>query len=251
MAREHGVQTGSPRRRGRLAAIAASALAAEYVPSVVALGQWGPLDTLPGGLCRWRGPRFPPRVALTFDDGPDPEGTPKVLDALDELDLRATFFVVGERVRTHPDLVAETARRGHLLASHGDRHVHHFVHSPSWVLGDLRRSRESMAAIGHIPRWYRPPYGQATGATLAAARAMGLRTVLWSAWGREWASQGSCEVARRVTRRLRPGAVVLLHDSDRFGRNGMWRLVVEALPELADELRRRRLSAVTIDELVG
>lgn len=107
-----------------------------------------------------------------------------------------------------------------------------------------------MADLGHAPRWYRPAYGQASGATLALARTMGLETVLWSAWGREWASREPEEIAARVIRRLRPGAIVLFHDSDRFGPKGMWRLTIEALPLVAQEMGRRRLSAVTMDELV-
>ena len=239
------------RRVGGVVGALAAAAAVEYVPSLVAVGQWGPLRALPAGLCRWQGPRFPPSVALTFDDGPDPAGTPCVLDALDDLGLRATFFVVGEQVRRHPSLVEEIAARGHQLASHGDVHASHLLRSPRWVRRDVQRGRDVMAALGHAPRWYRPAYGHATGATLAVARAAGFETVLWSAWGREWRSQSPDEVAGRVLRRLRPGAVVLLHDSDRYGPPGMWRLVVGALPLVADELRRRHLSSATLDELVG
>lgn len=251
MALEDGAPTAAHRIRAALRPIVTTAIVSQYVPSVVALGQWGPLRALPGELCRWQGPRFPPRVALTFDDGPDPEGTPRILDALDQLGLRATFFVLGESVRAHPHLVDDVARRGHQLASHGDEHAHHFLRSPRWVLRDLERAGEAMAGFGHPPRWYRPAYGQATGATLLVARAIGLRTVLWSAWGREWATADPEEVAARVTRRLRPGSVVLLHDSDRFGPAGMWRRVLDALPPIAAELGRRRLSAVTMDELVA
>ena len=242
----------APARRAcaRLVPVGAALVAAHHVPSAVVLGQWGPFCTLFGELCRWQGPRASTRVALTFDDGPDPEGTPRVLDALDELGLRATFFVLGERVRAHPDLVEEIARRGHQLATHGDEHARHLARSPLWVRRDLERARDAMAVLGHAPRWYRPAFGQPSGSTLAVARAMGLRTVLWSAWGREWVAPGPGEVAARVTRRLRPGAIVLLHDSDRFGPWGMWRRALGALPLVAAELRRRRLTSATMDELV-
>jgi peptidoglycan/xylan/chitin deacetylase (PgdA/CDA1 family) len=235
----------------RLVPLGAALAVAHYVPSVAVLGQWGPFSTFPGGLCRWQGPRTAPRVALTFDDGPDPEGTPRILDTLDALGLRATFFVLGERARAHPDLLEEIVQRGHQLGTHGDEHTRHLVRSPVWVWRDLTRARRAMAALGHAPRWYRPAYGQATGSTLAVATAVGLRTVLWSAWGREWAAQGPREVAARVARRLGPGAIVLLHDSDRFGPRGMWRHALGALPFVAAELHRRRLASVTMDELVG
>jgi peptidoglycan/xylan/chitin deacetylase (PgdA/CDA1 family) len=231
--------------------IATAAVASQYFPSLVALGQWGSVRVLPGELCRWQGPRFPPHVALTFDDGPDPEGTPRVLDVLDDLGLRATFFVLGEQARKRADLVEEVARRGHQLATHGQEHSHHLSRSPAWIRRDLQHARDTMAAIGYPVSWFRPPYGQATGSTLVLARATGLRTVLWSAWGREWLSSEPREVAARVSRRLRPGAIVLLHDSDGFGPPGMWRVVLDALPLVAEELQRRHLSAVTMDELVA
>jgi peptidoglycan-N-acetylglucosamine deacetylase len=251
MAPEEMALVTARRVRSVLGSIATAAIASQYVPSTVALGQWGPVRALPNDLCRWQGPRFPLHVALTFDDGPDPEGTPRVLDILDELGVRATFFVLGERVRRRPDLVEEIAKRGHQLGSHGDEHARHLLRSPAWVLRDLERARETLAALGCPPRWYRPPYGQATGATLVLARAMGLRTVLWSAWGREWATSAPEDVAGRVARRLQPGAIVLLHDSDAFGPPGMCRVALDALPLIATELQRRRLSAVTMDELVS
>lgn len=249
----HNVEPAGARRRaaGALGSSVAAALAAEYVPSLVALGQFGPVSALPGELCRWQGPRSERRVALTFDDGPDPDCTPRVLDALDEFELRATFFVLGERVRAYPDVVEEIALRGHELATHGDQHAHHLFRPPPWVRRDLERARDTMASRGTAVHWYRPAFGQATGATLAVARGMGLRTVLWSAWGREWASSSAREVASRINRRLRPGAIVLLHDSERFGPPGMARKALEALPLVADELQRQRLVPVTMHELVG
>ena len=101
----------------------------------------------------------------------------------------------------------------------------------------------SAAAVGLRPTWYRPTYGQATGATLALARGLGLQPVLWSAWGREWTTSDPAEVARRISAGLSPGAIVLLHDSDAHGKPGMWRVGVEALRLVADELARRDLRA--------
>ena len=97
MARDDGVPGAVRCAGGALGALAAGALAVEYLPALVAIGQWGRLRALPGGLCRWRGSGLSRRIALTFDDGPDPEGTPRAFDALDELGLRATPFVLGER----------------------------------------------------------------------------------------------------------------------------------------------------------
>jgi peptidoglycan/xylan/chitin deacetylase (PgdA/CDA1 family) len=224
-------------------------LAANYGPSTVTLGQWSSLRSLPGDICRWRGPKGQ-RVALTFDDGPNRHTTPQVLDRLDKLGLRATFFCVGSLVERDGEVVDEIARRGHQVETHGYRHEHHLLRSPRWIVNDLRRAVEVMAECGHPSSWYRPSYGQATGATLVAARALGLRTVLWSSWGREWATDDPDEVADRIIGDLGGGAIILLHDNDELGSPGMWRVGHAALPRLAAELERRELVAVTLDELV-
>jgi len=240
------------RRVGGIAA--AAAVAGQYVPSTVALGQWTGLRALPGGLCRWRGDGGSSsggdRVALTFDDGPSPAGTPAVLDRLDRLGLVGTFFVLGSLVERDPDLVAEIRRRGHQVETHGHHHRHHLARTPWWVHRDLAAAAEAMAAVGVHPRWYRPTYGQATAATLLAARRQGWLPVLWSAWGREWATTDPAAVAATIRRRLVPGAVVLLHDNDAFGPPGMWKIGLDALGRVADDLHRRGLTAVTMDQLV-
>ncbi len=228
--------------------VVASAL--HLVPSVVSLGQWSALRVLPGRWCRWRGPARS-RVALTFDDGPDPHWTPRVLDRLDELGLAATFFCLGERVRAHPGVVGEIRRRGHAVGVHGDRHLHHFAHSPGWVRRDVERACAALEAEGVPPRWLRPPYGQVTAGTMWAARRLGLELVLWSAWGREWASTDSQRVAGRVIDGLDEGAIVLLHDSDTCSPPGTVDRVLDALAPIAAEMRARGLAAVTLDDLVG
>ena len=140
--------------------------------------------------------------------------------------------------------------RGHAVGTHGYRHLHHLARSPRWVEADLLEADWVMAAVGLDPTWYRPSFGQATGSTLVAARLRGWQTVLWSAWGREWTTTDPAEVAGRISRRLRPGAVVLLHDNDAFGTPGMWRVGLDSLEMVAAELERRGLEAVTLDELV-
>jgi peptidoglycan/xylan/chitin deacetylase (PgdA/CDA1 family) len=220
------------------------------VPSVVSLGQWAPVRAVPGGWCRWRGPAGD-HVALTFDDGPSPEHTPPLLDRLDDLGVPATFFCVGSLARRHPDLVAELTRRGHQVGVHGYHHEHHFARTPGWVRRDLQTATDVLAGAGARPRWFRPPFGQTPGATLVEARRQGLELVLWSAWGREWAAPDAAAVASRVIRRLRDGAIVLLHDSDRFSPPGTARRALEALGPIAESMQRKRLRAVTLDALVG
>ena len=173
-------------------------------------------------------------VALTFDDGPHPAGTPRILDVLDELDVRAAFFLSGEQVVRHPTVAAEVAARGHTIGVHGYRHVLLSVRGPRATARDLDRALEAIeGATGVRPRHFRPPYGVATPAALAAARRRGLRTVLWSRWGRDWArgaTPGS--VAALATRRLAGGEVILLHDADHYAAPRSWRVTADALPAI-------------------
>ena len=244
----------SPRGRRVSAARALApiglAAAAHMVPSVVSLGQWLPIRALPGDLCRWRGPNGN-GVALTFDDGPDPRTTPQVLDRLEELSLPATFFCLGQQVLVHPALVDEIRDRGHQVETHGFRHEHHFARSPRWVREDLNSAIDALEQVGHRPRWFRPPFGQTAGATMVEARRHNLRLVLWSAWGREWDEPDSPSVARRVRAGVGPGGIVLLHDADVQSPPGSSRRATEALGQIAEDLHRRGLAALTLDELVG
>ena len=224
--------------------------AAHMVPSVVSLGQWTALRALPGGICRWRGPEAP-KVALTFDDGPDPDTTPYTLDRLEELGVTATFFCLGGRAAAHPELVREIAHRGHQVETHGYSHEHHFARTPGWVRADLDAAVSAMESTGVRPRWFRPPYGQTAGATMLEARRHGLRLVLWSAWGREWDEPDPPAVARRVVGGLDAGAIVLLHDADVGSPPGTARRAADALPAIVHALAGRGMAAVTLDRLVG
>jgi peptidoglycan/xylan/chitin deacetylase (PgdA/CDA1 family) len=226
------------------------AVGAHMVPSVVSLGQWLPIRALPGDLCRWRGSHAS-GVALTFDDGPDPRTTPLVLDRLDQLSLAATFFCLGEQVVAHPELVREIRDRGHQVETHGFRHDHHFVRSPRWVRADLTSAVDAMEQVGIHPRWFRPPFGQTTGATMVEARRHSLRLVLWSAWGREWDEPDASSVARRVRAGTGPGGIVLLHDADVQSPPGSSRRATEALGPIAEDLHRQGLTSLTLDDLVG
>lgn len=208
-------------------------------------GHIGPAATWLPGLRRTCFPGLaglgnPGRVALTFDDGPDPSSTPRFLDALDALGARATFFVLGESAVRHRALTAEISGRGHELAVHG------WTHDQPWlpsVGGEIRGLRRATAVIedltGASPRWYRPPYGILTGGRAIASPRAGLRPVLWSAWGKDWVPGTTGESVRGlVARDLRGGGTVLLHDTDRSGR-GHWRAALDALPGIVADCRAR------------
>lgn len=177
-------------------------------------------------------------VALTFDDGPHPDGTPAVLDALAGLGWRATFFVLGSQARLYPDVLRETVGQGHEIALHGDEHRYLIARSPWAAYDDLCRARDSVTDIAGVePSWWRPPYGVLSGPALLAARKLNLRPVLWSAWGRDWRADATAEsVVTDLLASPLPAGTLLLHDSDVASAPGSWRTTVPALPLLADRI---------------
>ncbi len=185
-------------------------------------------------------------VALTFDDGPHPVGTPAVLEVLARAGARATFFVIGEQVRARPALVAEVAAAGHRVALHGDRHRLQTRLSAAQVRDDISRGVATVeAAIGTRPTLHRPPYGIYSPAGLRAARASGMAPLLWSRWGKDWRR---CTTPGRIARRslhaVLPGDVILLHDADFYSSRDSHMRTVAALELIVTELSARKLGTV-------
>ena len=185
-------------------------------------------------------------VALTFDDGPHPVGTPAVLSVLEEAGIKATFFLVGEQVARRPALAAEIAARGHLVALHAFRHRPQPALSARAVRDDLARGAAVIAeAAGVEPTWHRPPYGLYSPAGLDAVRQRGLRPILWSRWGKDWRRLTTPErIAARATRDLHPGDVILLHDADFYSSKGSHERTVEGLKRIVRELKRQKIGTV-------
>jgi peptidoglycan/xylan/chitin deacetylase (PgdA/CDA1 family) len=186
-------------------------------------------------------------VALTFDDGPHPQGTPAVLEALARAGATATFFVVGERVVREPALAREIVAAGHAVALHGQRHRCQLRLTPAALDDDLSRIAATVeGAIGRATTLYRPPYGVFSAAGLALVRRRGWRTLLWSRWGRDWGARATpAAIAARATRALRAGDVVLLHDDDSYSSAGSWRRTAAALPAILDAVHCVGLRTVT------
>lgn len=219
--------------------------------AVLAAVHGAPALTARGPLRRGRlaGEGRPGGVALTFDDGPDADGTPAVLAALTDLGWTATFFLLGSQVRKHPDVARELVARGHEIGVHGDEHRNHLTRSPGWVRSDLERAVATTAVVtGERPRWFRPPYGVLTAGSLRAARLLGLTPVLWTAWGRDWERATGERVVDVLRPGLRAGATLLLHDSDCTATPGSWTATAASLPLLAGELSARRLAVRPLRE---
>jgi peptidoglycan/xylan/chitin deacetylase (PgdA/CDA1 family) len=189
-------------------------------------------------------------VALTFDDGPHPQGTPAALELLAAARATATFFLVGEQVERWPAVAAEIAAAGHEIALHGYRHRLMLRRTTVAVERDLDHAVEVIAAAtGVAPLCYRPPYGVFSAGGLALTRRRGWAPMLWSRWGRDWEAQATpAGIARRATAGLRAGDVVLLHDADHYSSDGSWRKTIAALPLVCEAVAGCGLRFVRVTE---
>jgi peptidoglycan/xylan/chitin deacetylase (PgdA/CDA1 family) len=244
--RSGSVQTARPRitrvQRGRLLLSTTTVLAAAHALPAAAMrlprlrSALGVHSTCSGGG----------GVALTFDDGPHPEGTPAVLRALAAHGATATFFVVGEQVARHPAVVREILAAGHRVALHGDRHRNLLRLGPVATRRDLDGGATRIAEVtGVVPTLYRPPYGVLSASALAHARRRGWRTLLWSHWGRDWERGATSEsIAAHLTGGVVAGSVLLLHDADHYSAPGSWRATAAALDRVLDHLAALELPVV-------
>jgi peptidoglycan-N-acetylglucosamine deacetylase len=187
-------------------------------------------------------------VALTFDDGPHPQGTPIVLEILREAGARATFFLVGEQVERRPALAAEIVAAGHRVELHCHLHRNLLRLSGRQFLQDAERARAAIEeASGQAIQDHRPPYGIYSAAALRACRRRGWRPVLWSKWGKDWRGRATARsIARRATDAIGDGDVILLHDADYYSAPGSWARTAAALPIILEELGSRGLKASSL-----
>jgi peptidoglycan-N-acetylglucosamine deacetylase len=200
---------------------------------------------------RWRElpglERVPSGVALTFDDGPDPDGTPAVLDALDAAGVHATFFVVGEQLMKHHALAREALDRGHELGLHGFEHVRHDSLPGRAARDDVARAIGTFeAAVGRRPRLFRPPYGMFNPDSYEACRDLGLEPVYWSGWGLDWEALPAGRIAELAGRDLSDGAVVLLHDSARYAPRSSVAPTAEAIGPIVARANELGLECVPV-----
>ena len=187
-------------------------------------------------------------VALTFDDGPHPQGTPAAMEVLREHGATATFFLAGEQVVRRPSLVAEMVAAGHRVELHCHRHRNLLRLGTRQFLDDAERARAAIEeAGGQAIADYRPPYGIFSASTLRAVRRRGWRPVVWSRWGRDWDRRATAEsIARRASAGIKAGDVVLLHDADYYSARGSWVRTTAALPMILEELAARGLKASSL-----
>jgi peptidoglycan-N-acetylglucosamine deacetylase len=228
-------------RAGAVATAAALATGAYWLPALA-----GALRPVRAPLGIYDQTRDCQGCALTFDDGPHAEGTPRILEALAQRGAIATFFLVGEQVARDPALAREIVDAGHRIGLHCDRHRNMLRLGPRQVDADIDRAQARIeAATGIAIELYRPPYGIFNLAALLRARRSGWRPLLWTQWGRDWEARATpASIAALAGKNLGPGSVVLLHDADDYGSPGSWRRTLGALPLLLDRIEQRGLELV-------
>ena len=222
-------------------------LVAGAAPGLWGAYTWGSHLLTLGSI--WRGPRERRAVSLTFDDGPDPEWTPRVLDVLAREGVRATFFLIGQRARRAPEQARRIADSGHDLGNHT------WSHPSLWRCGPGHTERE--IADGHVaiadaagapPRFFRPPWGKTNLAMFGVVRELGTPGVFWTVQPESRRPVVAAEQTRRGLARARAGAIYDLHDAD--GVPGAGRRLVEYLPALIAGLRAQGYALVPLRELL-
>lgn len=187
-------------------------------------------------------------IALTFDDGPDPDVTPRVLDLLDRHDARASFFCIGERIAAHPDLVREIAQRGHSVENHSATHPLGFgFYGPNALKAELESTQAQIAAlVGQAPRFFRAPFGIRSPMLEPVLARAGLQLVSWTRRGIDTVDRNPRQVESRLAAGLAAGDILLLHDRPAARTTTGQPVVLEVLPRLLDRLAQLRLASVSL-----
>jgi peptidoglycan/xylan/chitin deacetylase (PgdA/CDA1 family) len=233
--------------------------------AVTAYGAVNPRSELFGPMV-WR-TKSPRKLAITFDDGPNPKITPQLLNLLERYEGRATFFMVGRFARECPELVREIAARGHAIGNHTATHANLFWTTSSQIREQMQRCNDAIRTIAAVqPKWFRPPWGMRNPWVISSAMGMGMRTALWTLLPGDWRVKPASWLIERmqpITKRAQSsgvsgsnwpaghGDVLCLHDGDYRFLNADRRATVEALEYWLPRWRDLGLEFVTIDEAVS
>jgi peptidoglycan/xylan/chitin deacetylase (PgdA/CDA1 family) len=184
------------------------------------------------------------KVAVTFDDGPNPRMTPQILTELAKRKIHSTFFLIGRNVKARPELAKAMVEQGHEVANHTFTHPTLSKLSDAAVADELRRGQDTLhAATGVTPNLFRPPYGAFKRTQAALAVREQLDILMWSVDPRDWSQPGVEKIQQTVNMETKPGAIVLLHE--------LHAQTLEALPTLLDDLQGRGFQLVTVSEVLG
>lgn len=184
----------------------------------------------------------PGEVAITFDDGPDPATTPKLLKVLDQLEIKATMFVIGQKCRGNKELLKEVAAAGHTLACHGYSHERHWFRDASFVQGSIRQTVYMLQDCGlRMEPMFRPPFGAIDWKLHKRVSSLGVVPVLWSTHVADWKPQDSETLRQRMVSVVHDRMILLLHDGQATSGD-----VVQQLPYLNYEIQRRGFHSIAL-----
>ncbi|MGH9402253.1 MAG: polysaccharide deacetylase family protein [Terriglobia bacterium] len=225
-----------------------------WLVALVAYGCSAPSSQLLGRSLV-RGPVGQKRVALTFDDGPTPPSTDRVLDVLKEYGVTATFFVNGRWVDRFPETLRRVQREGHAIGNHTYSHLFLYLKTPRRMAGEIDRTQEAIERVtGQRPRIFRCPYGVRWFGLFSALKRRGMTAVQWSDTGFDWKKENTpADIARKTLKNLSDGSVILLHDGCGAKQPGEadHSPTVEALPAIIKEAQKRGLKFVPVTEFLS
>ncbi|MEO7774135.1 MAG: polysaccharide deacetylase family protein [Steroidobacteraceae bacterium] len=197
--------------------------------------------------------RLPPgaasgSIAITIDDGPDPEVTPGVIEILARYRAKATFFCIGERVAAHPQLARSIVSNGHAVENHSQHHLHRFaLLGPAGMKAEISEAQQVIASVvGEAPRLFRPPAGLRNPFLDPVLARLGLQLASWTRRGFDTMARNPDIVLRRLIRGLQPGDIILLHDGNASRTPSGRPLILETLPALLEVIAAAGLTPVTL-----
>jgi len=206
------------------------------------------LVTMYPGFYFYRGSSEAKKVALTFDDGPDDQVTPQILDILKDNSVKGTFFLIGSYASLHPDIVRRIAAEGNVIANHTWSHPNMARLSPAQAREEIAKTENLLRqTTGYRTALLRPPKGRVSTSIMDLAQKEGYRVIGWSVDSADWRDPQAARIATRLHNQIHPGAIILMH-AVAFPKNQG--STVKVLPALIKELKAQGYQLVTIDELL-